>query len=142
MDYHEFCDFLLHGTVVGKSRKQRPHSSFPRGDSHRQHRTRKARRRRKYGAPGIDSDASGTDDGNETDSYFSTSDDGWGGSSDGDGGGGYGSGGSVDGLFERPPDPLMDAMREAMVKFAPSAERQQRVRDYLRGKDKNASGKV
>lgn len=29
-----------------------------------------------------------------------------------------------------------------MVDFAPSAERQQRVRDYLRGKDRNASGKV
>lgn len=36
----------------------------------------------------------------------------------------------------------MDAARDAMVEFAPSAERQQRVRDYLRGKDKNGSGKV
>lgn len=56
---------------------------------------------------------------------------------------GYGyDSGSGDGLFEPPPDPVIDAARDAMVQFAPSGERQQRVRDYLRGKDKNASGKV
>ena len=54
---------------------------------------------------------------------------------------GYDSG-SGDGLFEPPPDPVMDAARDAMVEFAPSGERQQRVRDYLRGKDNNGSGKV
>lgn len=36
----------------------------------------------------------------------------------------------------------MDAAKLAMQKFASSAERQQRVRDYFRGTDKNASGKV
>lgn len=36
----------------------------------------------------------------------------------------------------------MDAVGDAMNKFAPSVERQQRVKDYFRGKDKNASGKV
>lgn len=78
-----------------------------------------------------------------TDENSSVSDD-WGGSSDGEydnDGDGYSSF-SGEGLFERPPDPLMDAVREAMNKFAPSAERRQRVRDYFRGKDKNASGKV
>lgn len=54
---------------------------------------------------------------------------------------GYDSG-SGDGLFESPPDPIMDAAKLAMQKFAPSGDRQQRVRDYFRGKDKNASGKV
>lgn len=54
---------------------------------------------------------------------------------------GYDSG-SGDGLFEPPPDPIMDAAKLAMQKFAPSGERQQRVRDYFRGKDKNVSGKV
>lgn len=54
---------------------------------------------------------------------------------------GYDSG-SGDGLFEPPPDPVMDSTKLAMGKFAPSADRQQRVRDYFRGKDRNGSGKV
>lgn len=58
-------------------------------------------------------------------------------------GDGYGyDSGSGDGLFDPPPDPVMDAAKEAMMNFAPSEERQQRVWSYFRGKDNNASGKV
>ncbi|CAM9842968.1 unnamed protein product [Pylaiella littoralis] len=168
VDYHEFCDFLLHGTVLGKNNKEsskrhhhrRPHTTSGGGygflSSNRHKRSRRNRRhRRRYGSDG---DGGGGSDGGSCFGAFHSG--GWGSSSGSDtsccsssGGSsnedngvfgrydGYDSG-SGDGLFEPPPDPVMDAARLAMEKFAPSAERQQRVRDYFRGKDKNASGKV
>ncbi|CAM9186272.1 unnamed protein product, partial [Ectocarpus fasciculatus] len=166
VDYHEFCDFLLHGAVAGgkpqntpKRRRhrhqyRRPHtgggygflSSNGRKSSRRRWRHRHHRR---YGSEGDggESDSGSYMGGRSSDGWGSSSGSGSssGGSSNGDEGGyyyGYDSGGSGEGLFEPPPDPVMDAARLAMEAFAPSGERQQRVRDYFRGKDRNASGKI
>eukprot|EP00903_Cladosiphon_okamuranus_P013950 g12974.t1 len=162
VDYHEFCDFLLHGAVLGGKSKtpfkrhhhRRPHTTNGGGgygflSSGRKRSRRKGRRYRRsagsdngscFGAyhSGGWGSGSGSDSSGSTSSCSSSSEDA------GRNGGyyyGYDSG-SGDGLFEPPPDPIMDAAKLAMQTFAPSEERQQRVRDYFRGKDKNASGKV
>eukprot|EP00904_Undaria_pinnatifida_P002651 jgi/Undpi1/12387/HiC_scaffold_5.g02059.m1 len=139
VDYHEFCDFLLHGAVSGKTRhhhrrhqhranlySSKVNHNNGHGYSSSGHNKMPRRRRqthyRRHGRGG--GGGGGTDDGSDVEYGY-----------------GYDSG-SGDGLFEPPPDPVIDAARDAMVQFAPSGERQQRVRDYLRGKDKNASGKM
>ncbi|CAM9175845.1 unnamed protein product [Hapterophycus canaliculatus] len=166
VDYHEFCDFLLHGAVlVGVKNKyahghsyghrhqhRRPHTSTGGAgygflSSTGRSRTRRDRHRRRSRGNGNRSDDGSCFGGYRSGGWGSSS----GSSSSGDSSDeddehgyhrGYGSSGSEGGLFEPPPDPIMDAASLAIVKFAPSAERQQRVRDYFRGKDKNASGKV
>ncbi|CAM9910415.1 unnamed protein product, partial [Ascophyllum nodosum] len=152
VDYHEFCDFLLHGTVAGKKKisiRESRRSGFNNKRSFLFAGRKGKRSRHRQWRGNRTRDGDGTDFSGVEASCSSTPSR-WGSSSSSSGSGCKADGGndfcydsgSGDGLFEPPPDPLMDVTRDAMVTFAPSAERQQRVRNYFLAKDKNSSGKI
>lgn len=152
VNYHEFCDFLLHG----KSRRPRLPDEMPSKQAWPDMQGRRGSRLRHSGGTGRwaavcaavrDGHARGICDGENSDEAGEGETDGSdsGGSGDDERGedrDGGSSQSSAGGLFERAPDPLMEVVRRAMNAFAPSKDRRQRVRNFLRSKDKNASGKV